>query len=151
VGATVVDVVDVDPARLDQAATFGAGNVATSATELVARRGRGYDYVIDATGVPAAAQAALAALDRGGSLLIFGVAPEDGRMSISPFTVYNDEQTILGSMAVLNSFEPAMKLLAAGVIDAQRMVTHTFPLERFDDALEAMRGRQGLKIQIAFD
>jgi len=65
--------------------------------------------------------------------------------------VYNDEQTILGSMAVLDSFAPAMRMLAAGAIDAERMVTHSFGLEQFDEALATMRGRQGLKVQIHFD
>jgi threonine dehydrogenase-like Zn-dependent dehydrogenase len=107
--------------------------------------------VIEATGVPAAARAALAALDRGGSLLIFGVGPEHAEIPVSPFRVYNDEQTILGSMAVLDSFAPAMSMLASGVIDVERMVTHQFPLEQFDEALATMRGRQGLKIQCSFE
>ena len=149
-GATTVDVVDTDASRLERARTFGADEVALDAGELVGRRGHGYEYVIEATGVPAAGRAALDALDRGGSLLIFGVAPEHAALDISPFRVYNDEQTILGSMAVLDSFAPAMSMLASGAIDAERMVTHTFELERFDEALATMRARQGLKIQFHF-
>jgi 2-desacetyl-2-hydroxyethyl bacteriochlorophyllide A dehydrogenase len=150
-GATHVDVVDVEPSRRDHALLFGASAVAASPKELVDRRGYGYDYVIDATGVPAAAQAGLDALDRGGTLLIFGVAPEDGRLSVSPFRVYNDEQTILGTMAVLNSFEPALNLLAAGAVDVERMVTHQFRLDQFDEALATMRRHDGLKIQFTFE
>jgi 2-desacetyl-2-hydroxyethyl bacteriochlorophyllide A dehydrogenase len=150
-GATTVDVVDADASRLERARSFGADAVATDAAELVRRRGHGYAYVIEATGVAAAGHAALASLDRGGTLLVFGVAPEHAELVISPFRVYNDEQTILGSMAVLDSFAPAMNMLAAGAIDAERMITHTFRLEQFDEALAAMRGRQGLKIQFSFD
>jgi 2-desacetyl-2-hydroxyethyl bacteriochlorophyllide A dehydrogenase len=150
-GATTVDVVDTDAARLDRARSFGADAVAVDAGELVRRRGHGYEYVIEATGAPPAAEAALTALDRGGSLLIFGVAPERAELAVSPFRVYNDEQTILGTMAVLNSFTPAMQMLACGVIDVERMVTHRFPLAEFDEALAAMRSRQGLKVQLTFD
>jgi 2-desacetyl-2-hydroxyethyl bacteriochlorophyllide A dehydrogenase len=150
-GATTVDVVDTDASRRELARSFGADAVAADAAELVAARGRGYDYVIEATGVPAAAEAALAALDRGGTLLIFGVAPEHAAIPIAPFRVYNDEQTILGTMAVLDSFAPALRMLSAGVIDAGRMVTHRFRLEQFDEALATMRGRQGLKIQFSFE
>lgn len=149
-GATAVDVVDTDASRLDRARAFGADEVARDARELLESRGHGYEYVIEATGVPAAGRTALDALDRGGTLLIFGVAPEHAAIDISPFRVYNDEQTILGSMAVLDSFAPAMRMLAAGAIDAERMVTHTFELEQFDEALATMRGRQGLKIQFHF-
>ena len=35
----------------------------------------------------------------------------------SPFRIYNDEITVLGSMAVLHSFGPALDLMAAGAID----------------------------------
>jgi 2-desacetyl-2-hydroxyethyl bacteriochlorophyllide A dehydrogenase len=150
-GATAVDVADTDTSRLERAQSFGAHDVAAGAAELVRRRGHGYEYVIEATGVPAAGQAALAALDRGGTLLIFGVAPEHAQISVSPFRVYNDEQTILGTMAVLDSFAPALSMLASGVIDAGQMVTHKFRLDQFDDALTAMRSRQGLKIQFSFE
>jgi 2-desacetyl-2-hydroxyethyl bacteriochlorophyllide A dehydrogenase len=150
-GATTVDVVDTDASRLERALSFGADEVGPDVSDLVERRGRGYEYVIEATGVPAAAEAALGALDRGGTLLIFGVAPAHAEIPIAPFRVYNDEQTILGTMAVLDSFAPALRMLAAGVIDARRMVTHSFPLERFDEGLAAMRGRQGLKIQFSFE
>src|SRR4051794_18292409 len=130
-GATTVDVVDTDESRLDRARSCGAGDVALDAEELLRRRGHGYEYVIEATGVPAAGRTALGALDRGGTLLIFGVAPEHAALDISPFRVYNDEQTILGSMAVLDSFAPALRMLATGAIDAERMVTHTFELDAF--------------------
>jgi 2-desacetyl-2-hydroxyethyl bacteriochlorophyllide A dehydrogenase len=150
-GATRVDVADVESSRLERALSLGASAVAASPAELVDQRGYGYEYVIDATGVPAAAQAALNALDRGGTLLIFGVAPEDGTVVVSPFRVYNDEQTILGSMAVLNSFGPALNMLAAGAVDVERMVTHQFSLDEFDEALATMRRRDGLKIQFSFE
>jgi 2-desacetyl-2-hydroxyethyl bacteriochlorophyllide A dehydrogenase len=150
-GASTVHVVDSDSSRLERAKGFGAERVATDALELVRHRGRGYEYVIEATGVPDASVAALHALDRGGMLLIFGVAPEDAEIPISPFRVYNDEQTILGTMAVLNSFAPAMSTLAAGAVDVERMVSHTFPLEQFDEAVTTMRARHGLKIQFTFE
>ena len=150
-GAVRVDVVDSDPSRLARARAFGADTAGTSVAELLAARSSGYEYVIEATGVPAAAQDALTAVDRGGTLLVFGVAPEDGRIEISPFQVYNNEVTIMGTMAVLNSFAPALGLVQAGAIDAAAMVTHTFSLDEFDTALHAMKSRQGLKVQIRFD
>ncbi len=150
-GAAHVDVVDTDVARLERAQELGANDVAGNPTDLIRHRGHGYEYVIEATGSPAAAEASLDALDRGGSLLIFGVAPEHAEIAVSPFRVYNDEQTILGTMAVLESFAPAIGLLAAGAVDVERMVTHSFPLEAFDEALATMRGRQGMKVQISFE
>ena len=51
-------------------------------------------------------------------------------------------------MAVLNSYGPAIDALAAGAVDATAMVTHTFRLDDFDDAIAIVRAGSGLKVQI---
>ena len=104
--------------------------------------------MVDATGVPPVVQQGLEAVRRGGTMMIFGVAPEDARTSISPFRIYNDEVTVIGSMAVLFTFVPAVELLRAGVVETEPLLTHTFPLEGFEDALKAMRGGEGVKVQV---
>jgi 2-desacetyl-2-hydroxyethyl bacteriochlorophyllide A dehydrogenase len=149
-GAATVAVVDLDAGRRALASRLGADTVAGSVADLIALRGRGFEYVIEATGVPAAAAAAIDGLDRGGTMLVFGVSPAEAVVSVSPFRVYNDELTILGSMAVLRTFEPAVNLMLAGAVAADEMVTHTFGLADFGDAVAAVRGRAGLKVQIVF-
>jgi threonine dehydrogenase-like Zn-dependent dehydrogenase len=60
----------------------------------------------------------------------------------------NEELGIIGSMAVLNSYAPAIDVIAAGGIDTDMMVTHTFPIDRFAEAVDVERKRQGLKVQV---
>jgi threonine dehydrogenase-like Zn-dependent dehydrogenase len=62
--------------------------------------------------------------------------------------LYTAEITVLGSMAVLHSFAPALQLLATGAVRVQPLLTHAFPLERDPDALEAVRRGEGPKIQL---
>lgn len=150
-GAATVAIVDPDPARRRLAEHLGAAVVAATVEELVQARGIGFEYAIEATGVPAATAAALTGLCRGGTLLVFGVSPAAARIDLSPFRTYNDEITILGSMAVLHTFEPAINLMNAGAIDVDAMVTHSLPLDDFTQAVEQVRNRAGLKVQIAFD
>jgi 2-desacetyl-2-hydroxyethyl bacteriochlorophyllide A dehydrogenase len=147
-GAARVSMVDTDPARLARAAKLGADVVATSVAEVLDGRDIGFEHVIDATGVPAATQAALPALCRGGTLLIFGVSPAEALLPVSPFQVYNDEISVIGSMAVLNTFEPALRLMGSGTITAEDLITHQVPLERAADAFAAVRERAGLKAQV---
>jgi len=104
---------------------------------------------VDATGVPAAIEAAFGALARGGRLLIFGVASADAAVSLSPFRIYNDEITVLGSMAVLNSFGAAADLMAAGAVDTGPMLGPPFALGQFPEALASVRNGEGIKIQVA--
>jgi NADPH2:quinone reductase len=103
---------------------------------------------VDATGAPAAIEACFGSLDRGGRLLIFGVTSADAAVSLSPFRIYNDEITVLGSMAVLNSFGAAVDLMAAGAVDTAPLLGKPFGLAEFPDALASVRAGEGIKAQV---
>ena len=49
---------------------------------------------------------------------------------------------------MLNSYGPAIDFLNAGAIDTAKMVTHTFPIDQFDEAVALVRRGEGLKVQI---
>jgi threonine dehydrogenase-like Zn-dependent dehydrogenase len=133
-GAASVSVVDPNADRLAVSAKLGADVTVTSAEEL--DRPEGYEVVIDATGVPAAIEDGLTRVRRGGTFQVFGVASEDARMTVSPFRIYKDEITIIGSMAVLHSFGRAVDLLAKGVLNNEIMNSHEYSLEDYPTALE---------------
>lgn len=145
-GAASVDVVDVQQGRLPVAERLGADRTAASADEL--DRPQGWEVVIDATGVVAAIEDGLRRVARGGTFLLFGVAAAEATAAFSPFRVYNEEISVIGSMAVLHSFERARDLLVGGAIDAEAMITHSVALARYEDAITAFRGGAGLKIQV---
>ncbi len=147
-GASRVSVLDLNTDRLPRAQGLGATSVASDLAELMEHDPLGFDCVIDATGAPKAIESAFSAVKRGGKLLVFGVAPEDARVALSPFRIYNDEITVLGSMAVLNSFGPALDLVAGGVVDAKALLTESLTLEEYPKALDMVRRGEGLKTQI---
>jgi len=86
---------------------------------------------------------------RGGTFLMFGVARADATATFSPFRVYNDEIKIIGSMAVLHSFERALALLVKGVIDCEAMITAQFALDDYPKAIEAFLSGSSLKTQVS--
>lgn len=147
-GAALVSVIEPNAARRELASSVGADAVAGSLDELMGGRKGGFEFAIEATGVPVGSQIALDSLTRGGTMLIFGVTSPETRLPISPFHVYNDEISVIGSMAVLNTFEPAMRLMASGAISSEMMLTHTLGLEAFPEAVQLVRDRQGLKVQV---
>jgi 2-desacetyl-2-hydroxyethyl bacteriochlorophyllide A dehydrogenase len=145
-GAASVTVVDRKGSRLRAAEALGATEVAGD----VAETSRGpFGVAVDATGAPQAIEAAFGSLDRGGRLLIFGVANGDASVSLSPFRIYNDEIKIIGSMAVLDSFGEAADLMAAGAIDTVPLLGTPFSLDEFPDALTRVRAGEGVKLQVA--
>jgi 2-desacetyl-2-hydroxyethyl bacteriochlorophyllide A dehydrogenase len=141
-----VTVVDRNTARLGRARDLGAHAVAGDVAELDGER---FDAAADCTGAAPAIEAAFDSLRRGGRLLVFGVAPEEARVSLSPFRIYNDEITVVGSMAVLHSFGAALDLVASGAVDTDVLLTDTLPLQQYPQALDLMRSGAGLKVQVA--
>jgi len=147
-GASRVAMVDVNTQRLARAEQLGATRTYSDIQQALTDEPLGFNCVIDATGVPVVIENAFMAVKRGGKFMIFGVASHEARISLSPFRIYNDEITIIGSMAVLFSFQAAIDLISSGVIDTQAMLTAALPLQDFSSALDMVRRGQGVKTQI---
>jgi threonine dehydrogenase-like Zn-dependent dehydrogenase len=146
-GASEVAIIDPLSSRLEVATTFGLGPCASSADELDGS----FEVAVDATGVPKAIEAAFDSLDRGGTLLVFGVADVKAKVSLSPFRIFNEEITVKGSMAVLNSFGTAVRLMETGQVKVSPLLGAPYALEEYNEALTAMRSGagRGIKTQIA--
>lgn len=147
-GAGAVAIIDINPGRLEIARSFGFDVLGASLDEVKHVAPRGFDNVIEATGKTKVAELAINAVIRGGRLLIFGVCPPGEKAAYDAFKIYNEEISIIGSMAVLQSYGPAISVLNAGALDTEKMVTHTFPIEKFDEAVAIVRAGKGLKVQV---
>src|SRR5438270_6713253 len=147
-GASRVAMVDVNAQRLALAEQLGPTRTYSDIKQALKDEPLGFNCVIDATGVASVIENAFMAVKRGGKLLIFGVASNEARISLSPFRIYNDEITIIGSMAVLFSFQAALDLIGSGVINTEAMLTKALPLQDFLEALDMVRYGKGVKTQI---
>lgn len=147
-GASRVVVVDLNPNRLALAEQLGARRTYTDIRHALADEPLGFNCVIDATGVAVAIEQAFWAVKRGGKFMIFGVSPHEARISLSPFRIYNEEITIVGSMAVQNSFQGALDLLQNGIISTRDLLSTPYTLEEFPQALDLVRRGEGRKTQI---
>lgn len=146
-GAAEVAIVDRSRSRLALADQLGLRPNGVDVSQLP---GAGFHVAVDATGVPAAIEAAFAALRRGGTLMVFGVADATATISLSPFRIYNDEIRVIGSMAVLHSFQDAANLLSSAAIDVGPLLGDAYPLDGFPAAIEAVRAGSsaGTKVQV---
>ena len=142
-GAASVSIVDLNQDKLKTAKVLGFTNLAKSADEF--DQPRGFDVVIDCTGVTEAIKDGLKHVMPSGTFLQFGVANKDAKVEIEPFWVYNKEITIVGSMAVLHSFDRAVELFASGVLNVDVMISDRYSLENYADALTAFKSGKGRK------
>jgi D-arabinitol dehydrogenase (NADP+) len=146
-GAARVTVAAPTGFKLEVARELGADEtvrIPRDDAEEVSRRLRavapdGFDVVVDATGAASVSELAVPLAKDGGTVLWYGVTPPDGRVAVSPYDVYRRELTIKGSFAQVSSFPQAIAALRSGRVRTDGVITHRFPLDRFGDALEAVR------------
>lgn len=144
-GAASVTIVDINDGRLQAARDLGIEHVVARADDAQRER---WDVVVDCTGNVRAIEDGLPRVKAGGTFQHFGVAPAEASANYSPFRVYRDEISIVGTMAVLNSFGRAVEMFEAGAINATPMISHSFTLDDYETALETFRAGSGRKLQI---
>jgi threonine dehydrogenase-like Zn-dependent dehydrogenase len=147
-GVSHVVVADLIPTRLDKALQIGADAVINSAEENVVQRlielhgagesmfpGKaGTDIYLDAAGVPAVVNTALAAAKKGATLAIVGVHKEP--VPVELVNVMSNEITILGSMGYPDEIFEVTKDLVANWEKYALIVSHTIPFDNVGEALE---------------
>jgi D-arabinitol dehydrogenase (NADP+) len=152
-GAARVIITDVAPRRLELAAGLGATE-AVFADErqeqhLKALAPRGYDIVVDATGLPQVLQQAFEYVRPRGKVWVFGVCPPESRVVFSPYHVFRKDLSIIGSFAVNRTFPESLALIQSGAVRVEPLISHRLPLDRFGEALElAERAPDRMKVQV---
>lgn len=144
-GAASVTIIDTNESRLEVAREVGIQHTYTSANQADREL---WDVVIDCTGVIKAIEDGLPRVKPGGTFQHFGVAPSEATADYSPFRVYRDEISIVGTMAVLNTFGRAVEMFEAGAIKSEPMISHSFTLDDYSQALDMFRAGTGRKLQI---
>ncbi|EGG11257.1 uncharacterized protein MELLADRAFT_46902 [Melampsora larici-populina 98AG31] len=109
---------------------------------------RGFDIVVEATGVASIVNDSINYVRRGGTLLVYGVYDDAARVSWSPTKIFVDEINIVGSFAQIHCFPRAVAYLDSGKIRTDGMVTDIFSIEEYQKALDKMASRQCLKLAI---
>ena len=148
-----VAVSDVSRSRLDFAEGLGV-TVAVDARGppkdlMDATSGRGADVSIVASGAPAAIVSGLKTVRRGGTVCLFGIPARGSVLDYDVSLAYNSELKVVSSYGATEADTGrAMELLALGDQPFSRLITHRFPLKRFDDALELAASGAGMKTLI---
>ncbi|HPM75650.1 MAG TPA: alcohol dehydrogenase catalytic domain-containing protein [bacterium] len=113
----------------------------------------GFDVVYDTVGNDRSLHDALRWAAGGGHVVLMGINFKPGKIDYSP--IWNQEVTVSGmnchasERGGKNSFELAVKLLAKDDFAVEGLITHRFPMHRYQDAVKAFLGKgreQAIKI-----
>ncbi len=138
-GARVL-VIDKLDSRLELAQKLGAEKVVNTDKERVAdviaewTHADGASVVFDATGVPAVIRQAVDVVASAGRVIIIGLSNQEVSLPVIEFT--RKELTILGSRNNAHIFGDAVALVQRNQERVRALITHRFPLEQTQQALE---------------
>lgn len=130
--------VDVVPARLDLARTFGVAETYNAAqierSQLVhGLKQQAFDVVVDTSGSQAGLDLATDIVRRGGLINLFGWIKGE-RATFNPTTWHSGGFTVVNSAPasqLRDPFPPAIRLIQQGVFDLRPLVTHVAPLGHY--------------------
>jgi 2-desacetyl-2-hydroxyethyl bacteriochlorophyllide A dehydrogenase len=152
-GAKKVLITDLSDYRLNVARQVGIDAVSNARTEPLADAmsgvfgGEGFDVALEAVGSEAAMGQAIAAIDKGGTIVVVGVFGSTPAIDMA--RVGEHELLMIGSMMYRREdYETAVAWIADGSIRTEPLYSRHFPLERYQDAYRYIdeQGDQAMKI-----
>lgn len=117
---------------------------------LAANGGRKYDAVFLGVGRAAAVQQGLALLKPKGRLVVFSAIPQPTPVDL--FSLHCKELEIVGACNDQDRLDEAVGMLSDASIGLGRLVTHHFPIERYQEAIDlAANGHEkAMKVALTF-
>ena len=154
-GARTVIVSNPSEARRNFATELGA-HVTVDPTsedlwEVVAEHtdGLGVDVSVICVGRPQLVNDSLRATRKGGRVNVFAGLAGDGWSEVEANLIHYNELVLTGaSDSKRRDYDTALRLIESGRIDAERMVTHRFPLKETEKAIETSAGGEGIKVAV---
>ncbi len=156
-GAAMVIVADVLAPRVEMARRFQPDALIDSRAENLPSRladltaGAGPSVVIVAVGSGQAQEQAIDLAGRGARVVFFAGLPRTSpTIALDANKLHYKQLSVYGmSGSSFSQQDLALGLLTSGAIDGSAFVTHTLPISRFADGLEAIRTGEALKVAIA--
>lgn len=154
-GAKQVIVSEPNEMRREIALELGADKVVDPTKEDLAQiineatNGMGADVIVMAIGVPALVNSTLKLCKKGGTVNLFAGFAGTGECTIEVNTIHYNEINVNGSTAYKRSdYLEAADMVKSGKINLDKIATHTFKIDEFQEAYEVCKSGKGLKIMI---
>ena len=116
--------------------------------DTAAKNDGGFDIIIEASGAPAALQAAYEICNPGGIIVQLGTQPGD--ISLPVNLVMQKELTLRGSFRFAHVFAQALDLLASRRLDLQPLITNRFAFDDLVEGIETATNPSSIKVVIDY-
>ena len=154
-GAKQVIVSEPNKMRREVALELGADRVVDPTKENLeqiikdATNGMGADVIVMAIGVPALVNSTLKLCKKGGTVNLFAGFAGTGECQIEVNTIHYNEINVNGSTAYKRAdYLEAADMVITKKINLDKIATHTFKIDEFQNAYEMCKSGKGLKVMI---
>jgi L-iditol 2-dehydrogenase len=111
--------------------------------------GGGLDVVVETAGAVPAVELSTRLVREGGRVVLLGIAGRGRELTVPADHIPLRDLSILGSVGYTTAaWAHMVKLLGDRLVDLDPIVTHRFPLERFEDAFALMDDRRGVVARV---
>lgn len=136
---------------LRMGATLFVNPTAEDPKEAIARAGIRVDKVMECGGIPATIDTALDIAGRGATVVLFGVAAPEARVSFKPYEAFTKELVIKTSYINPGTTGRAIALLASGAIDTSLAISRQMELEDLPEEMATRRYSRLGKVLVRVD
>jgi threonine 3-dehydrogenase len=157
-GARSVFATDVSEYRLALARRMGAALTLNPAKEDVVERilaetgGEGVDVLLEMSGAPSAIAQGFRSLRYGGEAALLGLPREPIRFDLANDVIFKGARvTGIVGRRLWETWYQATGLQRSGAVDLQPVVTHRFPIERFQEAFACMESGASGKVVLFWE
>lgn len=143
--------------ELELARALGADavvNVAAQDAEEETRAllGGALDVVVETAGAVPAVELSTRLAREGGRVVLLGIAGQEQELALPADRIPLRDLTVLGSVGyTTGAWAEMVALLRERLVDLDPIVTHRFPLDRFEDAFALMDERRGIVARIVLE
>ena len=115
-------------------------------------KGYGADLSIEAAGAVASIDLAVRCVRSGGRVILYGIPSKEDRVSFPVLDMIVRQLQIFGACSNPFVWEPLIELVRQGRVNVASLVTHRFPIERFQEAVTtaSLRKDGAIKCVITF-
>ena len=141
----------VDCDRLELAAKLGFDTIdyeGRDPVEMIMEKtgGLGADVILDCAGVPDTFRWSIEALRKGGRVAAVGIPTVGVDLNLQELVLY--EKELVGVRATAGEMRHVIPLVASGRMRVKELITHSFPLDEFAEAIDTFNQRRDCAMKV---
>lgn len=135
--------------RADQLVNLSEQTSDSTIVEQFTPSGRGFDVVIEAVGRPEVWEKTLNLVRKGGTVNCFGGCPAGSHVTFDTRRLHYDEIRIVSSFHHTPlHMQAAVNLLNTKQLDPSLLISDTYPMAKFEEALQTVESGKAMKIAL---